>query len=399
MRILHVIPSYLPAVRYGGPIIATHGLCKALVARGHEVRAFTTNIDGAGNTPTPIGLPVDLEGVQVRYFSCPLLRRLYWAPALGRALESEIDKFDVVHLHSVFLWPTWAAARAARKAEIPYVLSPRGMLVKELIRRRSRLAKSAWIHLIEKSNIERAAAVHLTSELEALELKRFGWQFPRLAVIANGIDEPLTSAGDVSTDIDAIAAAQPLVLFFGRLSWKKGLDLLLRAFAHSRMGKLAIVGTDDEGLAPQLERLAEDLQIADRVGILARTVIGSEKERLFAAAQLFVLSSYSENFGNTVLEAMRRRVPVVVTAEVGAAEIVQRCKGGIVTKGNAEAFGAAIGQLLENPGLARAMGEAGQRHVMTHYTWAAASALMEELYERVRLPNGVRSVACDEYAS
>ena len=68
-----------------------------------------------------------------------------------------------------------------------------------------------------------------------------------------------------------------------------------------------------------------------------RTVIGSEKERLFAAARVFVLTSYSENFGNTVLEAMRRRVPVVVTPEVGAAEIVRESAGGIVVQGNAEA--------------------------------------------------------------
>ena len=395
MRILHVIPSYLPAVRYGGPVFATHGLCKALAARGHEVRVFTTNINGPGNSAVPIKLPVNLEGVQVRYFPCPLLRRLYWAPALGRALEREIGKFDAVHVHSVFLWPTWAAASAARKAGIPYVLSPRGMLVRELIRRRSRLAKSAWIHLIEKSNIEQAAAVHLTSELEASELQRFGWRLPRLAVISNGIDEPAAPDGDISADVDAIAAAQPLVLFLGRLSWKKGLDLLLHAFAHSRTGTLAIVGTDDEGLAAQVKKLAEDLRIADRVRVLARTVVGPEKERLFAAAQLFVLSSYSENFGNTVLEAMCRRVPVVVTPEVGAAEIVRQSGGGIVAHGNAEAFGAAIDHLLNNPALARSMGEAGQRHAATQYTWASLSARMEELYESLRSPDNMRSVVCD----
>jgi glycosyltransferase involved in cell wall biosynthesis len=385
MRILHVIPSYFPAVRYGGPIFATHSLCRALAVRGHEVQVFTTNIDGSGNSPVPIGLPVDLDGVRIRYFFCPSLRRLYWAPALARALKSEIAKFDAVHLHSVFLWPTWAAARAARKAGVPYVLSPRGMLVRELIRRRSRLAKSAWIHLAEKSNLEHAAAIHLTSELEASELQRFGWRIARLAVIPNGIDEPLVPAGGISADVDAIAAAQPLVLFLGRLSWKKGLDRLLQAFAHSRTGKLAIVGTDDEGLAPRLEKLADDLRIVDRVRVLARTVVGSEKERLFAAAQVFVLSSYSENFGNTVLEAMRRRVPVVVTPEVGAAEIVRESGGGIIAQGNAEAFGAAISHLLDNPNLARLIGEAGQRHAMTHYTWAGISARMEDLYKSLRL--------------
>jgi hypothetical protein len=82
-----------------------HGLCKALVAlvaRGHEVHVFTTNIDGPGNSPVPIGVPVNLESVRVRYFPCPLLRRLYWAPALGCALEREIGKFDKVHLSFSF---------------------------------------------------------------------------------------------------------------------------------------------------------------------------------------------------------------------------------------------------------------------------------------------------------
>jgi glycosyltransferase involved in cell wall biosynthesis len=272
------------------------------------------------------------------------------------------------------------------------------MMVKELIRRRSRLRKSAWIYLVEKSNIEQAAAVHLTSRLEASELKRFGWRFSRLAVIPNGIDEPMAPVGDISEDVKAIAAAQPLVLFLGRLSWKKGLDRLLRAFGQSRNGKLAIVGTDDEGFAPQLEKLAESLGIADRVRVLPRTVIGSEKECLFASARLFVLSSYSENFGNTVLEAMRRGVPVVVTPEVGAAEIVEQSGGGIVAQGDAEALGAAIAQLVDNPDFARSMGEAGQRHVMSHYTWAGISALMEELYESLRSRDTVHSVVCDEYA-
>src|SRR5262245_33405590 len=100
MRILHVIPSYLPAVRYGGPIFAAHALCKALAARGHEVQVFTTNIDGSGTSPVPVGLPVNLEGVQVRYFPCPLLRRLYWAPALAHCLANEVGKLNIIHLHS-----------------------------------------------------------------------------------------------------------------------------------------------------------------------------------------------------------------------------------------------------------------------------------------------------------
>jgi glycosyltransferase involved in cell wall biosynthesis len=380
MRILHVVPSYLPAIRYGGPIFTVHGLCRALAARGHDLQVFTTNIDGPGVTQTPIGTPVKLDGIRIRYFPCPLVRRLYWAPALGRAVRHETSKLDIVHLHSVFLWPTWAAARAARRAGVPYVLSPRGMLIKDLIARRSRLIKSAWIHFIERANVERAAALHLTSQLEAVEVERFGWRLPRLAVIPNAIDEPLSPNGKIASDLEGITSEQPLVLFLGRLTWKKGLDRLLRAFACTQTGTLAIVGTDDENFAPQLAKIAADLQIASRVRIVPRTVVGSDKERLFAAAQLFVLPSYSENFGNTVLEAMRRSVPVVVTPEVGAAEIVRASGAGLVVSGDPEPLGSAIGLLTIDRCLARSMGEAGRAYAAAHFSWDQIAAQMEDLY-------------------
>src|SRR5215468_898835 len=367
MRILHVVPTYFPAVRHGGPIFAVHGLCRALAARGHELQVFTTNRDGPGTTPTPIATPVNLDGVQIRYFPIPLLRRLYWAPALGRALRHEIGKLDIVHVHTVFLWPTWAAARAARNTAVPYVLSPRGSLVKDLIARRSGLAKSAWIHLIERS-----------------ELECFGWRLPRLSVIPNAIDEPISPNGNIASDVEAITSEQPLVLYLGRLSWKKGLDRLLHAFAHTQSGILAVVGTDDENFAPKLVKLAAELRIADRVRILPRTVIGAEKERLFAAARLFVLPSYSENFGNTVLEAMRRGVPVVVTPEVGAAEIVRTSGAGLVVGGDIEPLSSAIRLLTADLALARSMGEAGRRHVAAHFTWDQVATQMEDLYNSLK---------------
>src|SRR5262249_13257793 len=124
MRILHVVPTYLPATRYGGPIFAVHGLCCALAARGHEVEVFTTNVDGPTDSDVPRDTPVRLGNVQVRYFPSSHLRRLYWSPPLARAISAQINNFEIVHLHSVFLWPTWAAARSARKFKVPYVISP-----------------------------------------------------------------------------------------------------------------------------------------------------------------------------------------------------------------------------------------------------------------------------------
>lgn len=384
MKILHVLPAYLPAIRYGGPVVAVHALCRELAARGHAVEVMTTNIDGPGVSDVPIGEPVWRDGVKLRYFASPALRRLFFAPAMATALRHDIATFDVVHLHTLYQWPTWAAARAARARRVPYVLSPRGMLVKDLIRRRSRLAKSLWIAAIERRNIEGAAAIHATSQLEADELARFSWTLPPVAVIANGVDDPVAVPQQVTPDVAAAVAGGPIVLYLGRLSWKKGLDRLLRAFARVEMGMLVMAGTDDEGLGAGLVALAQDLGIGGRVRVVPRTMYDADKEYLFRAAQVFVVPSYSENFGNTVLEAMRRGVPVVTTPEVGASAIVRAAQAGIVTDGAAGPLSAAIARLVGDADLARAMGAAGQHHAIAHYAWGGVSAQMEQLYASLR---------------
>lgn len=386
MRILHVVPTYLPATRYGGPIVAVHSLCRALVARGHAVEVFTTSIDGPVDTAVPYDRPVMLDGVKIRYFASRRLRRLSYAPSLMQSLHDEISGANVVHLHSAFLWPTWRAARLSHKRRIPYVISPRGMLVKTLIASRNRLIKSAWIALIERSNMEQAAAIHATSAIEADEIKKFGWRLPRIAVVPNGVDaiEQKARQDAPAADIAALAGQQPLVLFFGRLARVKGLDRLLRAFARTRRGTLAIVGNDYEGLAAGLSEMARQLKIDGRVRIVPRTITDAEKECMFAAARVFVLPSYSESFGNVVLEAMQRGLPVIVTPEVGAAEVVQESGGGLVATGDAQSLGAAIDRLTEDADRSAAMGEAGRRHVSERYGWPGVAARMEALYDELK---------------
>jgi glycosyltransferase involved in cell wall biosynthesis len=371
-------------MRYGGPIFSVHALCRELSARGHDIEVFTTNTDGAGVSAVPLDEPLSLDGVKVRYFSADVSRRLSWSPSMARALKRELPRADAVHIHTVFLWPTWAAARLAARQRVPYVLSPRGMLVKDMIKQRSRVAKSAWIKLIERNNAERASAIHVTSETEAAELRRFNWRLRQFVSIPNGVDAlSLGTAGEPSEDIKRIMGEQPLVLFLGRISWKKGLDRLMHALARTTTARLAIVGPDDEHLVPKLVVLAEEMQLQGRVSFIPRMVTGNDKEHLFAAARVFALPSYSENMGNTVLEAMQRGVPVVTTPEVGAAEIVREAGGGIVVDGEPEALGSAIERLVGNRALAESMGAAGNRHVIAHYTWPQIAARMEQVYARI----------------
>lgn len=380
MNILHVVASYLPAVRYGGTIVSVHGLCRALARRGHDVEVFTTSVDGPDDSPVPHGVPVDVDGVKVWYFRSPYARRIYRSPDLGRAVRTQIRRFKVVHTHAIYLWPLWAAARAARNASIPYVVSLRGMLEKELIENKSLLWKAALIGFMEKPSLEHASAIHVTSHREAEEARAFGFSLPAMCEIPNGVDAAEVD-GPVSPAIEAIAAT-PFVLFLGRVNWKKGLDRLIRALAHAPGVRLVIAGNDDEGYRRILDPIAAAHGVSNRM-VFAGPVGGSDKALLLQRAQVLVLPSYSENFGNVVLEAMAAGRPVLVTPEVGVADIVRASRAGLVVDGDPVTLGAALTRMTADMTEANAMGARGRDVAIGRYTWDAVAAQMESVYERI----------------
>jgi len=384
MRILHVVPSYIPAYRYGGPIYSVHGLCKAIAARNHDVHVFTTNVDGPNDSDVPLGKPIDLDGVQVWYFPSKHIRRLYWSPPMARDLKHQAGKFDLVHLHSIFLWPTWAAARAARSSNVPYVLAPRGMLVKDLINRKSKWGKLAWIRLIEKENLEGAAALHVTTKAEKLECARFGFNLPPVTIAFNGIDTVLNEKPlkEISEPVKKLLNKQPLLLFLSRISWKKGLDRLIPTLADIPAAHLVIAGNDDENYSPSLKIFAKKYKVLERITFTG-PVYEDDKRALLKAATVFVLPSYSENFGNVVLEAMAVGCPVVVTPEVGLAEVVRDSRAGIVVNGEPHKIAEAILKILKNNDLRDKMGKRGQETVKERFSWGAVAEQMELTYQNI----------------
>jgi glycosyltransferase involved in cell wall biosynthesis len=384
MRILHIVPTYHPAVRYGGPIYSVHSLCRALAADGHRVHVFTTNVDGPGNSDVPLRRPVDLDGVQVHYFPSRWFRRIYCSVGLAEALRSMVANFDVVHLHSVFLFPTWAAARSAFQAHVPYVLSPRGMLDRKLIQHRSTAAKRAWIYFIERRNIARAARIHLTSAEEGRALSELGLALSPVCVVPNGVEIPISfSIDDVSADVRAVVADGFDVLSFGRISWKKGLDRLILAIAELPQARALIAGNDDEGFVDKLRYLVAQTGVGERVRFLPRQISGADKEALFSAARVFVLPSVSENFGNVVAEAMIRAVPVVVTERVGSAEIVAASGGGVVAGIGEHDFTRALANILQASDRLAAMSAAGAAYARKRLTWPRIARQFDELYRKI----------------
>lgn len=373
MNFLHVVPTYFPAQRYGGPIQSVHGLCRALAAAGHQVQVYTTSVDGTARLAVREGVPVDVDGVSVWYFRSHF-DRLYWSPAMATKLHDSAASFDVVHLHSVFLWPTARAARAAARAEVPYVLSPRGMLVPELISAKSAFIKRAWIRLFERRNLRYAARIHTTSAQESNDLRRGGLALAPIVELANGVDV------DQVPQRRAIAGQ---VLFLGRLSWKKNLVALVDAVSAIPDASLVLAGPDDEGLAPTLLQRAAGMGFAERFRWLG-PVGKDEKRELFATSACTVLPSLNENFGNVVIEALVQGCPVVVSPGVGARTIVEESGGGLVASGaDAGTLRVAISALLSDPAAAEARGAEGATFVRQHLGWPAIAEQMVLVYREI----------------
>ncbi len=386
MKILHVVPTYLPAVRYGGPIYSVHGLCRSLAEAGHEIHVFTTNVDGPSASPVPLERPVDRDGVKVWYFPSSFLRRLYYSPSMGRALRERTGSFEIVHNHSVFLWPTWEAARQCRRKKIPYAVSPRGMLVRELIRKKNPALKNGWIFLAEKNNLENASVIHLTSEEEKKEILKFGFKLRRLAVVPNGVDIPAekSAAKDgLSPNVKRVLeAGTPYILFLGRINWKKGLDRLVEAMKRiPGDARLVIAGNDEEGYAKKIEKLAAGFGVAARINFTG-PVYGADKQALYENAECFVLPSVSENFGNSVIEAMASGCPAVVTPGVGLSGLVRSSGGGLVADGDPDSLGRAITGLLADPA-ARERMSSDARKASLSFSWGRAAAEMSAVYGEV----------------
>lgn len=342
---------------------------------------YTTNVDGDQDSDVALNQAVAVDDVKVKYFASKTLRRLYYATELKTRLKKDISEFDIVHLHSVFLWPTAKAASICRQTNTPYVLSPRGMLNKDLVREKSRIIKTGWIELIERNNIRHASALHLTADAEKQALAPFKFDIQKVIMLANGTRQPQYEANaTLSEDIAEAMDRGSYCLYFGRLNWKKRILDLIDSWRNEFDFNLLIAGNDDEGYTDSiLQRIGE--QQLRNVYVISRQINGQDKEHLISHAKLFLLISHSENFGNTVIEAMIRKVPVMVNHAVGAAEIVSSCNGGWVVED--ENFAAELRRVLSNSNELDRRGQNGSEYIRSQFSWTIIAEKMVAAYQDI----------------
>lgn len=375
MRALHVIPSAAPGD--GGPNFAVRALARGLVARGVDVTVATTNADGDGSLDVPLHSPVIEDGVVYRFFARTVPGSWKFSWQLTRWLWTHAGAYDVVHVHALFSYATIPGCRAALHAPVPYILRPLGTLSEWSLGHRA-WKKRPYYALLERSHLDMAAALHVTSDAEAEDVARLGYG-DRARVIPLGID-----VTDPAPMRDRPETGRPLqLLFLSRLHQKKNVPLLLRAIAAlpatAAPISLTIAGEGDGDYRSELETLARSLGLADRVKFVGH-VGGAEKRRLLAESDCFVLPSAHENFGIAVAEALGAGLPVIVTPGVALAPNVADAGAGLVTEATEESLAAAIAWAAAHPATLVEMGERGWWLAKRELSWATTCERVEALY-------------------
>src|SRR5438309_2253882 len=332
VRVLHVIPSV--SARRGGPSLAVDAFAQSLSKVGVDVHVATTDDDGPGHLSVPLGCPVEKDAATVWYFRRQ--SRFYtmsWP--LTRWLAQHVRDYDVLHIHALFTYAALPASLFAIRDTVPYVVRPLGTLGRWGVTRRHPRLKRLSYRLIERRILARAARVHYTCEQEQREAAELGSTGCGV-VIPLGLDveqfDHLPPSGWIRRWAPQLAG-RTIVLFLSRLDPKKGLDLLLPAFASLKQERsdvgLVIAGDGELEFVRRLRSECVRLRLEGDV-YWAGPLTGESKLGALADADLFVLPSYSENFGLAVIEAMAAGKPIIISDGVGIHRDVAAAEAGIV---------------------------------------------------------------------
>jgi glycosyltransferase involved in cell wall biosynthesis len=352
MKVLHIIPS-IAAVR-GGPSQAVIEMSKNLrKLEKLEVSIVTTNDNGDQLLDVPLNSWCEYEQVPVRFFArfspdITAVREFAFSAGLTQWLWQHIREYDLIHVHAIFSYPSTIAMAIARLRNIPYIVRPHGLLCKWSLQQ-SATKKAIYLNIIERKNINQSASLHLASESEKQEIKQLDLECKNF-VIPHGLAVPETipDAYQRLRNHFQLPLEEPIILFLSRIHPKKGLEYLIEALAQIKNKKftLIIAGNGDSDYEAQIKSCLHDYGLQD-CSLMTGFVEGELKQLLLQGANLFVLTSYSENFGVAVLEALAAGTPALVTPGVALAQEIEQNDLGYVVPQEPTAIAKAIEKHLE----------------------------------------------------
>ncbi len=387
IRVLQVLPLFTS--RAGGPVMAVSQASEALEGLGVYSTIISTTM---GHVPSRRSkrrlaeneMPANYKVLDVRLFDVREPRRLAYSPKLGRYLRSTASQFDLLHIHSLWLYPQYAAFCAARSSGIPYVVSPRGAL-DPYLRQRGRLRKAITSVAWQKEMLEKASVIHVTTEREREVVADIAPGVRRV-VIPNGVHiKNIAHTGSAKSfrQVHIGGETAPIILFLGRISRVKGLNVLVKAFANvidsGIDARLVVAGPDDEGLSPGLVEQSRSLGVEERISFIG-PVYGEDRADAMAAASVWVSTSFTESFGIAVVEALSSGLPSVIAPGVKIAEDARKADAAVVAELSPGAFGQAIRDLLNDPDRRVQLGRNATRFA-SRYDWQEVAPRLRTMYE------------------
>ena len=392
MRILKVVQSYFPFQERGGPVFKVRALATGLAKRGHQVTVLTADLGfGKGNGAYAgaercrWGWTVRSDDVEAIYLSTVgQYRAVTLNPGVFAFCRGSICYYDVVHFYGLYDLLGPAASHYCRRQSVPYVIEPMGMYPPIV---RSLRLKRVYLDLLGERFIRGGRYLVATSEQEKEELIGGGIDAGRVEVRRNGIEVPSREpeAGKFRRE-RGISSDAKVILFLGRLVSKKSPGMLLQAFADWRANPggdqnavLVLAGPDEgDGFLAKLRDMVDRLGIRDQVFFIG-PLYDDAKWSAYRDADVFVLPSQNENFGNTAGEAAACGTPVIVTDRCGIAPFVGAA--GEVIPHDLAALEQALGKMLRDPML-RENRRAGCRAFVDSLSWEGPLDQTEEMYRR-----------------
>jgi glycosyltransferase involved in cell wall biosynthesis/acetyltransferase-like isoleucine patch superfamily enzyme len=381
MKIVHVIP-YMHAAA-GGPPVVVDRLSRELAARGHDVRVLTTDLYAEGDQgwQTAGNFPFHLE-----IFPAARSNSFGYSRAFQRGIREAVHNCDIVHIHTLWTFASFAAARESLRANVPFLVMPHGMLDPHSVQR-GWLKKQVYGRLVEWPLIRRASGMcytHLEEERLAAETCR---GLPRGHIVELGTESPPECERDELRaeflDRYPELRGRKVVLFLGRLHSKKGLDLLIPAFdrvvQQQPEAHLLVVGP---GESKYVESIRADVgrRGLDSKASFTGRLSGREKWAAMAASDLFVLPSYQENFALAAVDAMRGGLPVLLSRRVNLWQDVVEAGAGRDCEPTVDSVAQKLNDCLADEPWRTSAVEAGARILSTRFNWATTAARLEAIY-------------------
>jgi glycosyltransferase involved in cell wall biosynthesis len=374
MKVLHIIPS-IATVR-GGPSIAVIEMVQSLQNANCEVEIATTNDNGETLLDVPLNILHEYQGVPVRFFArfspnIAAVREFAFSAGFTRWLWHHIQDYDLIHVHAIFSYCSTVAMAIARLQNIPYLVATHGLLCQWALEQGTS-KKNTYLKLIEYSNLNHASGLHLNSQLEKQEIDDLYLKCPQF-VIPHGLEvlELIPNANQRLRAYFQLPAQEPIILFLSRIHPKKGLEYLIQALAQIKDKKftLIIAGNGDSDYEAQINSCLHDYGLED-CSLMTGFVEGELKQLLLQGANLFVLTSYSENFGVAVLEALAAGTPALVTPGVALAQEIEQNDLGYVVPQEPTAIAKAIEKHLELPESEEdKLSQKARQFVLDNYSW------------------------------